>query len=51
LQVPDRPWDSISMDFVTGLPPVDGCNALWVIVDRLTKMAHFVPYSDTMKPR
>jgi transposase InsO family protein len=39
------------MDFVTGLPPVDGCNALWVIVDRLTKMAHFVPCSDTMKPR
>jgi hypothetical protein len=33
LQVPDRPWDSISMDFVTGLPPVDGCNALWVIVN------------------
>jgi hypothetical protein len=51
LQVPDRPWDSISMDFVTGLPPVDGCNAIWVIVDRLTKMAHFVPCSDTMKPR
>jgi transposase InsO family protein len=39
------------MDFVTGLPPVDGCNALWVIVDQLTKMAHFVPYSDMMKPR
>jgi transposase InsO family protein len=39
------------MDFVMGLPPVDGCNTLWVIVDRLTKMAHFVPSSDTMTPR
>jgi hypothetical protein len=35
LQIPDWPWDSISMDFVTGLPPVDGCNALWVIVDMM----------------
>jgi hypothetical protein len=51
LHIPDRPWDMISMDSVTGLPPVDGCNALWVIVDRLTMMAHFVPCSDTMKPR
>jgi transposase InsO family protein len=34
-----------------GLPPVDGCNALSVIVDRLTKMAYFVPCSDMMKPR
>jgi hypothetical protein len=33
LQVPDQLWDSISMDFITGLLPVDGCNALWVIVD------------------
>jgi transposase InsO family protein len=39
------------MDFVMGLLPADGYNALWVIVDRLTKMAHFVPYSDMMKPR
>jgi hypothetical protein len=51
LQIPDRPWDSISMGFVTGLPPVDGCNAWWVILDRLTKMAHFIPCSETMKPR
>jgi hypothetical protein len=39
------------MDFVMGLPPVDGCNVLWVIVHQLTKMAYFVPYSDMMKPR
>jgi hypothetical protein len=36
------------MDFITGLPPVGECNALWVIVDRLTKMAHFVACADTM---
>jgi transposase InsO family protein len=38
------------MDFITGLPLVDRWNSLWVIVDRLSKMAHFVPYSNTMRP-
>jgi hypothetical protein len=51
LQLPSRPWDSISMDFITGLPEVDGCNALWVIVDRLTKMAHFIACKETMGPK
>jgi hypothetical protein len=50
LTPPHRPWDSISMDFITGLPTAEGCNALWVVVDRLTKMAHFVACNDTMKP-
>ena len=32
------------MDFVTGLPPTQkGYDAIWVIVDRLTKSAHFLP--------
>ena len=43
LLIPDRPWSSISMDFVTGLPWSDGNDAIWVVVDRLTKMRHFVP--------
>jgi hypothetical protein len=36
------------MDFITGRPLVEECNALWVIVDRLTKMAHFIACADTM---
>ena len=44
LEVPEWKWDSISMDFVTGLPSTPkGHDAIWVIVDRLTKSAHFVP--------
>ena len=31
------------MDFITGLPLTQGYDFIWVIVDRLTKLAHFVP--------
>nr|GFC45955.1 retrotransposon protein, putative, Ty3-gypsy subclass [Tanacetum cinerariifolium] len=37
-------YDEISMDFVTGLPRTQKKNdAIWVVVDRLTKSAHFLP--------
>lgn len=41
LPIPDQKWDSISMDFITGLPRVQGKDCIFVIVDRLTKYAHF----------
>ena len=43
LELPYAPWQSIAMDFITDLPVSDGCDQLWVIVDRFTKMAHFLP--------
>jgi hypothetical protein len=43
LPIPDRPWQDISMDFVTGLPWSNGCYAIWVVVDHLTKEQHLVP--------
>ena len=44
LNIPEWKWDSISMDFVSGLPKtVKGNDSIWVIVDRLTKSAHFLP--------
>jgi len=43
LEVPEWKWDSISMDFVTSLPNTPkGNDAIWVVVDRLTKSAHFI---------
>ena len=42
LPVLHRPWSHISVDFVTGLPPSDGKTAILTIVDRFSKMAHFV---------
>jgi len=48
LETPTWKWNSISMDFVMGLPlSVSKKNAIWVIVDRLTKSAHFLPIKDT----
>lgn len=42
LEVPDRPWESVSMDFVTQLPMTKGGNTqIMVFVCRLTKMVHF----------
>ena len=44
LDIPVWKWDSIAMDFVTHLPrTVRGHDSVWVIVDRLTKSAHFLP--------
>jgi transposase InsO family protein len=36
------------MDFIVGLPVVQGCDAILVVVDRLTKLAHFIPCSSTV---
>ena len=48
LDVPEWKWDSISMDFVTSLPNTPrGHDAIWVVVDRLTKSAHFIPINIT----
>lgn len=38
-----KPWQAISMDFITDLPLSNGCDSIWVVVDMFTKMAHFIP--------
>ena len=44
LDIPEWKWEHITMDFVSGLPTTKkGNNAIWVIVDRLTRSAHFIP--------
>jgi IS30 family transposase len=48
LKVPEWKWEEIGMDFIVGLPRTrDGYDSIWVIVDRLTKVAHFIPVCTT----
>jgi hypothetical protein len=53
LQQPELPmwkWEHISMDFITKLPRTPtGCDTIWVIVDRLTKSAHFLAIKENDK--
>jgi hypothetical protein len=44
LSIPGWKWEEISMDFISRIPrSKKGHNSIWVIVDRLTKSAHFIP--------
>ncbi|GKG03560.1 putative reverse transcriptase domain-containing protein, partial [Tanacetum coccineum] len=47
-EIPQWKWDNITMDFIIKLPKSSqGYNTIWVIVDRLTKSAVFVPMRET----
>ena len=48
LPVPDKPWNSISMDFIDQLPSSHGFTSILVIVDRLSKQGIFIPTHDTI---
>ena len=45
--IPVQKWESISMDFITGLPKVFGKDCIFVVVDRLTKFDHFFVVTTT----
>ena len=43
MDIPYRPWEHIYIDFITDLPKVGGYKQIWVVVDRFSKIAHFIP--------
>jgi hypothetical protein len=50
LNIPEWRWEEIGMDFITGLPHSSKeYDSIWVIVDRRTKVSHFIPVKTTYK--
>jgi hypothetical protein len=49
LSIPSHLWEEVSMDFITGLPKFEGKSVIMVIVNRLTKYAHFFALSHPFK--
>jgi hypothetical protein len=48
LKIPEWKWEEFRMDFIVGLPHTQaGYDSVWVLVDRLTKVAHFIPVKTT----
>ena len=49
LAIPEWKWDKVGMDFITGFPRTKrGNNAIFVVVDRLSKVAHFLPVRESI---
>jgi hypothetical protein len=49
LSIPSQCWEEVSMDFIIGLPKSEGKSVIMVIVDRMTKYAHFCALSHPLK--
>ena len=44
MKIPEWKWEEVDMNFIVGLPRTQkGYDSIWMIVDRLTKVAHFIP--------
>ncbi len=47
LPIPEGLWESVSLDFMVSLPSSKGFDAIMVVVDRFSKMAHFIPTKES----
>ncbi|QRW24326.1 Retrotransposable element Tf2 protein [Rhizoctonia solani] len=47
LQIPERPWEDIAYNMIVGLPVSEGFDAILTVIDRFSKMVHFIPTQST----
>ena len=51
LSIPSWKWEEVSMDFISGLPTsLNGYDSIWMTIDRLTKVACFIPVRTDYRP-
>jgi hypothetical protein len=48
LHVPPKAWHTVRLDYLTHLPENNGFNSVLIVVDHLTRMAHFLPCTETV---
>jgi Integrase zinc binding domain/Chromo (CHRromatin Organisation MOdifier) domain/Integrase core domain len=49
IEVPQAPWEVISLDFITGLPTThEGDDSMMVVIDQFSKMVHYIPVRETI---
>ena len=51
LEVPVRKWDHVVLDFVVGLPVQENCDTICTVVDKATKMCHFIPCTEKISAK
>ena len=51
MDIPQMKWEYISMDFVTPLPKCQGYDAIFIVVDMLTKIVHLIPMKKEHKAK
>ena len=51
LEIPMRKWEHVAIDFVVGLPMQDKCDTICTVVDKATKMCHFIPCSEKISAK
>ena len=51
LEIPAKKWDHVAIDFITGMPECDGKDTILTVVDKATKMFHFIPCVETVSTR
>ena len=51
LEIPNRKWDHVVLDFVVGMPVQGEFDAICTVVDKATKMCHFIPCSEKISAK